>query len=54
MIVVLIDFGLVMARLRSVAILFTTFYVSSPIESGVTVCFGSAKREIISLINRRR
>ena len=45
------DFGTGMARLRSVDICCTEFYVSSPNENDGTVGFGSANREIIYLIN---
>ena len=51
MIVVLMGFGTGMARLRSVAICFTAFCVSSPNERDGTVGFGSAKREIMFMID---
>ena len=51
MIVVLIGFGAGMARLRSVAICFTTLCVSSPNKREATVGFGSAKIEKMSVID---
>ena len=50
MIVVLMGFGAGMAKLRSVAICFTAFCVSSPNEREITVGFGYSKREIMSVI----
>ena len=51
MIVVLMDFGAGMARLRSVAICFTGFFVSSRNEIDRIVGFGSAKIYIIYVID---
>ena len=48
MIVVLMGFGAGMAKLRSVAICFTAFCVSSPNEREGTVGFRSSKIERIS------
>ena len=48
--VVLMDFGAGMARLRSVAICFTTFCVSNPNESEGKVVFGYSKRARMSAI----
>ena len=51
MIVVLMGVGAGMARLRSVAIYFTEFCVSSPNERQGKVGFGSAMRDMISVID---
>ena len=51
MIVVLMGFGAGIARLRSVAICFTAFFVSYPNEREGTVGFRYSKREIIYVID---
>ena len=51
MVAVLMVFCAGMARLRSVAICFTEFFVSSTNEREGTVSFGSSKIEIIYVIN---
>ena len=47
-------FGEGMAQLKSVVICFTEFCVSSPNEREVKVVFGSANREIFSVIDLQR
>ena len=49
--VVLMDFGIGMARLMCVAIYFTAFYVPSRNESEGTVIFGSTNKSIMFAIN---
>ena len=54
MIVVLMGFGAAMERLRSVAIFFTASCISYTNEREGTVGFGSAKREVIYVIDWKR
>ena len=51
---ILMGFGTGMARLRSVAICFNAFFVSSTNEREGTVGFGSSKREMMSVIHWRK